>query len=761
MSGPDRDESARLGALVEWQRAELDRLRAGAAARAVTERATGILMERLGCPPEEARQQLDRLAAAAGVGTEQIAADIAGERLPAPAGERSHAPAGAPLPDLVAEQRRRASMADAAVAAATDADHLAEALLDEALSAEGAVAVAVWLLAPDGGMELAGQAGFGPAEASRWRRVPPGVAFLPLRVVRQDAEVWWPAGPPSDDRSAVIGQRDGRARAVVPLRHRGACVGALEACWPSALEEFPLSARRQLTALAGPCAQALAAGMPSGDYTGAVILGVLDGLGHSVLFARALRDPHQNLAGLVIDWASAEFSDPAGRTASDVTGRQLLEIYPNAARPGGLLDAAARALETGRPQRIDDLPMSAGVVTQVRIVAMSGGVLIGWQEAGETQRLTALLEQAQWLGQAGGWEESLLTGQVHWAEATSAIFGLPPGIPVPLAELHQLVPADDLPAVQAFRDRLTRPSGPVTAAFRIVRADDGSVRQLRAVAGPVTGPGGDLVAVRGAYQDVSDRYHAQAAFTVTRQQLARSEQRAQEEHELAVRLQQAITPEISQPVEAAGVEVAARYRPASQQQLVGGDWYDAVLLPGKNVLLAVGDVAGHGIGAVTGMVALRNHLRGLAVTGAGPADLLTWLNSAAFHLAGTMATVICAIYEPVDRTLRWARAGHLPPLLIRDGTASMPPLPGGHLLGADPDATYQEEILRLQLGDMVVLFTDGLIERRDQPLDQALTHLAELASRPPGDTGDFAGNLLAATVSDTGDDTCLLAVRIR
>jgi serine phosphatase RsbU (regulator of sigma subunit)/PAS domain-containing protein len=749
MSAPEGRELDRLAALAQWLRGELDSSRAGAAARAVTERATGILMERLGCPAGEARQQLDRLAASAGVTPEQVAADIAGE----------------PAAALPPRQLRQVTRADAAAAGATDADRLAEALLEEALAAEGVDAVALWLLAPDGGMELAGQAGLGPAEASRWRRVPPGVAFLPLRAAREDAEAWWPAGPPPGNSDAVIG-RTGSARAVIPLRHRGACIGALEACWPSPLESFPASARGQLPALAGPCAQALAAGMPPGalpsDYSQAAVLGVLDGLGHSVLFARAIRDDHQGLAGLVIEWASDGFSPPAGQSARGVTGRRLLEVYPEAGRPGGLLDAAARALEEGQPQQVADMPLAAGTVTQVRIVPVPGGVLIGWQDADEIRRLAALLEQAQWLGQVGGWEENLLTGQVHWADATCAIFGLPHGTAVRLAELDQRVPAGDLPAVQAFRDRLASPSGMVTAAFRIIRAGDGSVRQVRATAGPVTGPGGELIAVRGAYQDVSDRYHAQAAFTVTRQQLARTEQRAREEHELAVRLQQAITPEISQPVEAAGIEVAARYRPASQQHLVGGDWYDAVLLPGKDVLLAVGDITGHGIGAVTGMVSLRNHLRGLAVTGAGPAALLTWLNSAAFHLADTMATAICAIYDPASRTLRWARAGHLPPLVIRGGTASVPAMPDGRLLGISQDARYEEETLQLQLGDTIVLFTDGLIERRGQPVDEALAHLAQLASaHADDDVGQFAGSLLAATPSDTGDDTCLLAVRIR
>jgi serine phosphatase RsbU (regulator of sigma subunit) len=333
--------------------------------------------------------------------------------------------------------------------------------------------------------------------------------------------------------------------------------------------------------------------------------------------------------------------------------------------------------------------------------------------------------------------------------------------PVPLAGLDQWVPAQDLPAVESFRDRLLRRGETATAAFRITRGDDASLRQLRAFAQPVSGPGGEVVAVRGAYQDVSAQYHTQAAFTATREQLVDSEERARAERQLAVQLQQAITPQVAQPVEAAGIDVAARYRPASEDHLVGGDWYDATMLPAKNVLLAVGDVAGHGIGAVTGMVALRNSLRGLAVTGAGPAQLMTWLNGAAFHLTGVMATAICAIYDPAARTLRWARAGHLPPLLARGGAARVLPAPRGPLLGATPDATYQEATVTLQFGDALLFFTDGLIERRAQPLDDALAELARLASRPVTDVGELATSLLASASSDTGDDTCLVAVRIR
>jgi PAS domain-containing protein len=751
----DVDELSRLAALVASQRAELDRLRSETAVRAVTERAIGVLMERLGCPAEDARQQLATLAGPMGTSPADIAADIIGEAL-----------------ELPPAARRRTVKAAVTAANAPDVPRLAEALLAEALLAEGARAVAVWLLSPDGGLELAGEAGFGTREAARWRRVPPDMPFLALRAVRDDTELWLPSGPPPGDGGAVIGRRRGCARAIVPLRLAGTCFGALEVCWPSAVSAFGEPLRRQLAALAGPCAQALAAGAPPGtiaaDYSGGWAFGLLGGLLRSVLFCRPLRDDRGQLADLLVEWASEGLRDPVGRTAADVTGRRLLSIYPEAARAGSVLEVAARVLADGEPGHAS-VPLTAnGPLIDVGIARLFGGAVISWQEAeeaGEAARLEALLDLAQQLGRCGAWQEDLQTGQVLWTAAACDLFGLPPGQSVRLADLHQRVPAEDAPAVRAFRDRLTSQAGLVTAAFRVVRADDSSVRQLRAVAQPVTGASGEVTAVRGAYQDVSDRYHTQAAFSATQDQLADTERRARQEHELALRLQQAITPRISQPVEAAGLEVAARYRPAGQAHLVGGDWYDAVLLPGKGVLLAVGDVAGHGTGAVTGMVALRNHLRGLAVTGASPAALLAWLNTAAFHLAGVMATALCGIYEPDVRTLRWARAGHLPPLLLRDGNASLQALPDGMVLGAAPDASYQEATMKLRAGDALVLFTDGLVERRGQPVDDGLSDLARLArlapSAPGAGIGAFADALLSGAPSDTGDDTCLLAVAIR
>jgi serine phosphatase RsbU (regulator of sigma subunit) len=277
-----------------------------------------------------------------------------------------------------------------------------------------------------------------------------------------------------------------------------------------------------------------------------------------------------------------------------------------------------------------------------------------------------------------------------------------------------------------------------------------------------------VVALHGAFQDVSSHYHTQVALAATQDQLADSEQRAAEERLLALRLQRAIMPPNATPVEAAGINVAVRYRPVGEGQLVGGDWYDTLLLPDNDVLLIVGDVAGHGIDAVTGMVAARNSLRGLAITGAGPAELLRLLNGVMCHLtSGVVGTVVCGLYNPDTRLLRWARAGHLPPVLVRAGAARALPLPGGVLLGMDPDAEYEEAIQPLEPGDSLLLFTDGLIERRGDSIEDVLQEFVENVAVDPkaSATSDLtaaaqADRVLASRASDTGDDACLVIVRI-
>jgi serine phosphatase RsbU (regulator of sigma subunit) len=757
------DDFARLSGLITRQRQELDQTRSEAAARSVVDLARGMLMERLGCTAAEAQAQLTHLSAESGTSVPELAAQIAGQMPPA----SQEAPSGAAEPGM-----HRVALAGAAMETSSDGAGIAAALLEEALAPAGAVAVALWLTEPDGGLVLAGEAGFGARDASRWRRIHPDMRSLAQRATRDGLELWWPAGRPAGENGIpLIGRWPAGARAVLPLRSAGVILGALEICWPEP-GEIPAPLRRQISALADVCVQALGARLPLGDLTAdhraSWAVGLLDGLLESVLVAHALRDDDGHLVDFRIGHLSEGFRDPAGRKPADLAGRPLLEVYPAVALPGGLYDRAAAVLLTGEPQHLSaeviSMPLhqvAVAPVMEVRIVPFFDGVVIAWRRADEVERLAALLQHAQRLGHIGGWEENLLTGDVHWTEPTFALFGQPPGDPVPVADLHTRVPADDIAGVERFRGTLLTEKKAAAAVFRIIRSDDQSVRQMRVFAEPVTDPAGILVAVRGAYQDVSADYHTRVAFAATRDQLADTEERAEEEHRLALRLQQAITPRSAHPVDVAGLEVAARYRPAGPGNLVSGDWYDTVRLPGQEVLLAVGDIAGHGIDAVTGMVALRNCLRGLAITGAGPAALLGWLNAVACQLTdGIIGTAVCGLYDPARRTLRWARAGHLPPVLVRDNVARELSLPEGVMLGADPDACYEEVTTSLRPGDALLLFTDGLIERRHESIDDSMDTLLRLASRPVSSITHYADYLLSHAPSDTGDDACLVTVRV-
>jgi serine phosphatase RsbU (regulator of sigma subunit) len=278
---------------------------------------------------------------------------------------------------------------------------------------------------------------------------------------------------------------------------------------------------------------------------------------------------------------------------------------------------------------------------------------------------------------------------------------------------------------------------------------------------PITGPEPAVPAIEALRLLNQTLSQTRVQLAQTRDLLAVSEQRAAEEHELALRLQRAIMPSGVRLLATAGVDIAVRCLPAKPGSLVAGDWYDALQLPGGDLLFVVGDIAGHGMEAVTGMVAARNALRGLAVTGADPGELIGKLNYMTCLFAEDVTgTVICGRYSPRSRMLRWARAGHLPPVLVRGGTATVQPMPEGMLLGVQPDTEYEQLYLQLRGGDTLLFYTDGLIERRAASISDALAEFAAAAVPADPDLDALASRILASAVSDTGDDACLLAVRI-
>jgi serine phosphatase RsbU (regulator of sigma subunit)/PAS domain-containing protein len=769
---------ARLADTVARLRSEVDHAHAVADGRALIELAKGVLMERLHCTPSDAAKQLESLAGRAGLTPLEFAAEVVGEaaedRITDVAQDFLARADGPGEEDSVAVRLRTA---ESGALAAGDTQRVAESILEHALRPLGATAVAVWLAGPDGSLTLAGAAGFSAEEAARWRYVPPGVA-TPARsaLIDRDTE-WYPtltaSGLPS------IGQHTlaGGGRVAVPTGTGGRIIGVVEMCWPEPLPAEPGRERRQLEALAELCAHTLdtwdgvvapPAARGSGDFLGELV-DFVDGLHDPAVLLSPCFDGGDRLNDFRIHHANVRYADPGGRPRSRIVGSRLLEAYPLAAEESGLLDKIQRVYATGEPFRadsmavttlVDQVPLS--VLTDVSVTRFAGNVLLILRIQDDAAKLAVLLQHAQRLGRIGGFEENVVTGAITWNVELFALYGLPPTArPLSLTELAGHAHADDAQAIGRFLRSVLHHKRPASTAFRLQRSD-GVARYIRVVAEPVVDGFGELVAVRGAYQDVSAQHWTEVALAATRDRLAETEQESIEHNRLALQLQHAIMPPAGAPIHMPGLRAAVRYRPAEKEHLVGGDWYDAVALPNGEVLLCVGDVAGHGIDAATGMVSLRNALRGLAATGAGPAQLLTWLNTVAYHLTDHVtATAVAAVYDPASRKLRWARAGHLPPIIRhRDASVTTLPLIRGSLLGAVRDVVYQEEEIQLADGDILLIYTDGLIERRDAPVQDSVARLVTLVEGYEGGLEHQLDTLLTFSTADTDDDTCVVGIEV-
>ncbi|MFK0168985.1 SpoIIE family protein phosphatase [Streptomyces sp. NPDC090306] len=783
---PPPDPVGRLAATVERLRREVRAAHREAEGRALVELAKGILVERLGCGPAQAARQLTGLAEQAGVTPLEFAVEVinrsARDRmsevteafLAATADPGGPADPGVPEGGSAAVRLRTA---ESGALAAGDTQAVADSLLQHALHPLGAVAVAIWAAGPDGSLTLAGSAGFSPAEAARWRYVPPDVATVARRTLTGRAGQWITSPARTGLPTVGRGLYPEGGRVALPAGTGGRVHGVLEIAWAVPLAPQPPRVVRQIEALAELCAHTLETSPPEPEAgrgprpllpDTAELMDLADGLHDPAL----VLVPHLDASGQLVDFriqhVNSRFLDPAGRPRAVVNGALLLEAYPLAAGDGDLFRQVERVYATGEPFRahrvqltalVDQVPLSA--VADISVSRHGAGVLLIWRIEDETARLASLLQHAQRLGRVGGFEENLLTREITWNGQMFALYGRPPSsAPVPLEELAAHAHPDDAVAIGRFLRTLLHGCRPASAAFRLQRPD-GVTRHMRVVAEPVLDPDGRLFAVRGAYQDISAQHWTEVALAATRDQLAHTEQRADERNRLTLQLQHAIMPPEQAPLRMPSLQVAVRYRPAETEQLVGGDWYDAVVLPSRRVLLCVGDVAGHGMEAATSMVVLRNALRGLAVTGAGPGQLLSWLNIVAHHLTGAVtATAVCGLYDPATRTLRWARAGHLPPVLVRGSDATALPLVRGMLLGAVPEAVYEEDEVQLAVDDTLLMYTDGLIERRDRPLEESLTHLLTTARTAPRALDKQLDRLLTYSRSDTDDDTCIVGIRV-
>jgi len=234
--------------------------------------------------------------------------------------------------------------------------------------------------------------------------------------------------------------------------------------------------------------------------------------------------------------------------------------------------------------------------------------------------------------------------------------------------------------------------------------------------------------------------------------------RAREDHAAALALQRSLVP--SALPEVAEVEVAARYVPGSGH--VGGDWYDVFVLPSGKLALVVGDVAGSGLAAAVIMGRIRSALRAYALEFPGPADVLRKLDRKIqyFEESEVMATVCYAVLDPDSGCLAISSAGHLPPVIAAPGQhTAMAQIAVDPAIGISDPSRRQVTTLALVPGAVLCLYTDGLVERRDEPIDDGITRLCKAVTPgPPEDVCVCAMQTLVGHQSPA-DDIALLVLR--
>ncbi|MFF7872428.1 PP2C family protein-serine/threonine phosphatase [Streptomyces qaidamensis] len=335
--------------------------------------------------------------------------------------------------------------------------------------------------------------------------------------------------------------------------------------------------------------------------------------------------------------------------------------------------------------------------------------------------------QGSLLSRVGSAEWNLLTDEASWSGELYRILGRDPAAPpLTLDELPSLVVDEDRPKLTAMVTDCLIDARPIDGEFRIARRA-GDVRTVHMMGEPVLDSDGSTASMWAVLRDVSELRRSQRVVSETRDSLHHPQEAAQSEHRLAAELQEAVLPpwrgSLRLPHRGArALDLASYHLPASTRTLIGGDWYDALELTDGETLLSVGDLTGQGVGVTSNMTMLLGAVRGMAMAGAQPGQVMAWLNQLLdATVQPALGSAVCGRYRPANRTLVWAQAGHPAPLLFRDGTGRVLDAPDGVLLGATSSAVYGQAEETLRVGDLLLLHTDGLV---------------------PGHTGAAAANLL-------------------
>jgi PAS domain S-box-containing protein len=379
--------------------------------------------------------------------------------------------------------------------------------------------------------------------------------------------------------------------------------------------------------------------------------------------------------------------------------------------------------------------------------------------AEEMRRARELLDQAEALARIGSWEIDLHTGAIRGSAEWHRIVGVPPesldqgGLDALVETAH----TDDRDALRAAFDSAVRSRTPVEIEVRCLRPDGTEYLAIvRAVAVP--GDDGTPRFLRGSRQDITAQRAAEAALAAAQA----DREAAAREHAIASELQRSLLP--AHTFNADQLDVAGFYEAGVVGTEVGGDWHDVIDLGGGRTALVIGDVMGRGVRAAAVMGQLRAAVRAYARIDVPPGELLRLLDHTVRDIdADMIVTCVYAVYDPFDRTLSYANAGHLPPLITVPGDPVRRLHVGAPPLGAGRHGDVTETV-ELPPGATLLLYTDGLVERRGSDIEVGIAGLAELAgslSDPQAvSIDDVPVRLVAALLPDgPDDDVAVLACR--
>jgi len=752
-------------------------LRQAMRSRGLIEQAKGMLAVQLDCDPESAFAHLVELSQKRNVPVINVAADIVGAAVPEPVAEvlpESLPPAAVDLrgpsrprqpiqaiidaatdaaPTRLSTERTRLLQRTAtAMASATDLDEVAQALLSLGLADLDASATGIFAAEADRAVRLLASHGWSAHVVSEWQRVPSQVPTTVATVMRTGQPLLVDGLTAHD--FVLIGP--GAARMVYPLAERGRTVGALSFIWPHP-RAFTREDRDYLDQLAAAAAATLHTRWPTGPLAAvgpnqqAWLSSVLDTVYSQGHVLRPILTPD----GTVEDFTIAAVTADTARSDGNTEGRRLLDVYPNLLENGVFAGYVAVAnqdipyAQTASPEQTITDGRIRRVIVNRRASRLGDSIVAAWERIDQTVNRDERLERLEALGHYGWAEWDLRAGDALWSSGLYHLLGRA-GQPCTLERFVDVIAPADRRRFRALTRTLAA-GHPAVAELRLLR--EGTPVPVLLV-GEAEADEHGVWLVRLIVQDISAQRDAKSRLERSESVAAARQLQLANQRGITQALTQLLYPDLQFDLDLPAMRVLGRHT-ISAAPAMRGDICDAVPV-GDGAMAAVGDMFGVGLAAAASVVRIRYPAMALGAAGAAPTEILSILNGQLMQdRAGPMASLLVLGIDPRSSTLVWASAGHFPPLRIRGGRAT--PLAGkpGPALGLLDTATFGGGRVKLRPGDIILGYTNGLIDHRHT---DPLRHLAQRAGQA---AKDGLSALVALTPSGFADDACVLAIEVR